>query len=70
MTSATYRPTGAAGRRAEGRGYGLVIFGAVLLAVIGFFNLLDGIAAIADSHVFVGSAPGRPGPPPPGLRGS
>ena len=56
MTSATYRPAGAAGRDAEGRGYGLVIFGAVLLAVIGFFNLLDGIAAIARSHVFVSNA--------------
>ena len=56
MTSATYRSTGAAGRHAEGRGYGLVIFGAVLLAVIGFFNLLDGIAAIARSHIFVGNA--------------
>jgi hypothetical protein len=56
MTSAAYRPAGAAGRDAEGRGYGLVIFGAVLLAVIGFFNLLDGIAAIARSHVFAGNA--------------
>jgi len=56
MTSATYRPPGAAGRHAEGRGYGLVIFAAVLLAVIGFFNLLDGIAAIANSHVFVANA--------------
>jgi hypothetical protein len=56
MTSATYRPTGATGRDAEGRGYSLVIFGAVLLAVIGFFNLLDGIAAIASSHIFVGNA--------------
>ena len=52
MTSATYKPAGAAGRHAEGRGYGLVIFSAVLLAVIGFFNLLDGIAAIFDAHFF------------------
>jgi hypothetical protein len=56
MTSATMRHYGAAGRHAEGRGYGLVIFAAVLLAVIGFFNLLDGIAAIANSHIFIGSA--------------
>jgi hypothetical protein len=56
VTSATYRPTGAAGRHAEGRGYGLVIFGAVLLAVIGCFNLLDGIAAIANSHIFTRNA--------------
>jgi len=34
----------------------LVVFAAVLLAVIGFFNLLDGIAAIASSHVFIGNA--------------
>jgi len=56
MTSATLRPYGAAGRHAEGRGLGLVIFSAVLLAVIGFFNLLDGIAAIANSHIFIGNA--------------
>jgi hypothetical protein len=56
MTSATYKPAGAAGRHAEGRGFGLVIFAAVLLAVIGFFNLLDGIAAIANSHIFIGNA--------------
>jgi hypothetical protein len=56
MTSATLKPAGAAGRHAEGRGLGLVIFSAVLLAVIGFFNLLDGIAAIANSHIFIGNA--------------
>jgi len=56
MTSATLKPAGAAGRHAPGRGLGLVIFAAVLLAVIGFFNLLDGIAAIANSHIFVGNA--------------
>jgi hypothetical protein len=56
MTSATMRQYGAAGRHAEGRGLGLVIFSAVLLAVIGFFNLLDGIAAIANSHIFIGNA--------------
>lgn len=56
MTSATMRHYGAAGRHAESRGLGLVIFAAVLLAVIGFFNLLDGIAAIANSHIFIGNA--------------
>ncbi len=56
MTSATYKPAGAAGRYAQGRGYGLVIFGAMLLAVIGFFNLLDGIAAIANSHIYTANA--------------
>ena len=56
MTSATYKPAGTGGRHAEGRGYGMVIFAAVLVAVIGFFNLLDGIAAIANSHIFIGDA--------------
>jgi hypothetical protein len=56
MTSATMRHYGAAGRHAEGRGLGLVIFSGVLVAVIGFFNLLDGIAAIANSAFFVGGA--------------
>jgi hypothetical protein len=44
------------GRHAEGRGFGLVIFAAVLLGLVGFFNLIDGIAAIANSHVFVANA--------------
>jgi hypothetical protein len=39
-------------QHAEGRGYGLVVFAAILLAVIGCFNLLYGIAAIVNSHVF------------------
>jgi hypothetical protein len=56
MTSATLKPAGAGGRHAEGRGYGLIIFAGALLLVIGFFNLLDGIAAIANSHVFIGNA--------------
>jgi hypothetical protein len=56
VTSATYRRAGRTGRHADGRGYGLVIFAAVLLAVIGFFNLLDGIAAIANSHIFTPNA--------------
>ncbi len=56
MTSATLKPAGAGGRHAEGRGYGLIIFASVMLLVIGFFNLLDGIAAIANSHIFIGNA--------------
>jgi hypothetical protein len=44
--------TGAGGHRAEGRGYGLIFFAAILLMVVGFFNLIYGIAAIANSHVF------------------
>ena len=56
MTSSAYRPAGTAGRHAEGRGAGLVVFAAVLLGLIGFFNLIDGIAAVANSHVFAGGA--------------
>ena len=56
MTSAAYRSAGTSGRSAEGQGFGLVIFAAVLLVLLGFFNLIDGIAAIANSHVFVGNA--------------
>ena len=56
MTSATLRHHGAAGRHAEGRGLGMVVFAGTLVALIGFFNLLDGIAAIANSHIFIGNA--------------
>ncbi len=57
MTSPTTTPSrGARGRRAEGQGYGLVVFAAILLAVIGCFNLIYGIAAIANSHVFTANA--------------
>ena len=55
MTSAAMRS--ARGRAyAEGRGYGLVLFAGVLLLVSGFWNLIYGIAAIANSHVFVAHA--------------
>ena len=55
MTSGTMRPS--RGRSyAEGRGYGLVLFAGVLLLVSGFWNLIYGIAAIAQSHVFVANA--------------
>src|SRR5439155_1346620 len=56
MTSATTTPSrGARGRPAES-GYGLVFFAAILLLVVGFFNMIYGIAAIANSHVFVANA--------------
>jgi hypothetical protein len=54
MTSATIRPSSGAGRRVEG--HGLLIFASVLLMVLGLFNLLDGIAAVARSHVFIANA--------------
>ena len=56
MTSAAYRSAGTGGWQAERRGYGLVVFAAVLLAVIGCFNLIYGIAAVANSHVFTANA--------------
>ena len=57
MTSeTTITPRGTAGHRAEGRGFGLVFFAAILLLMVGFFNMIYGIAAIANSHVFVANA--------------
>ena len=50
------RHGGAAGRDVQGRGQGLVIFASALLAVVGFFNTIDGIAAIVNSHVFIANA--------------
>ena len=58
MTSAAMRPAGSRGEvyGEEGRGYGLVLFAGVLLLVVGFWNMIYGIAAIANSHVFVANA--------------
>ena len=56
MTSAAYKPADAGGRYTERRGFGLIVFAAVLLGLVGCFNLIDGIAAIANSHVYVGNA--------------
>ncbi len=56
MTSATSSPVGAGGRHAEGRGYGMVMFAFALLLIIGCFNMIYGITAIANSHVFVANA--------------
>ena len=57
MTSATTTAsTRTGGHRGEGRGYGMVFFAAILLLVVGFFNMIYGIAAIANSHVFVANA--------------
>lgn len=44
MTSATTTPT--RGSR-EREGYGLIVFAAVPLLVVGGFNLIDGISAVA-----------------------
>ncbi len=56
MTSATSARRGTGGHHADGGGYGLIIFASVLLLVVGFFNMIYGIAAIANSHVFVANA--------------
>jgi hypothetical protein len=54
MTSAAMRSRGS--QYVEGRGYGLIIFASVLLLVVGFWNLVQGISAIARSHVYVANA--------------
>jgi hypothetical protein len=57
MTSATVRRDGGSGgSEVKGRGYGFVLFASVLLLVVGFFNMIYGIAAIANSHVFIANA--------------
>jgi hypothetical protein len=56
MTSAPTMRSGSGEAYASERGHGLMIFASVLLAMLGFFNLLDGIAAVAKSHVFVANA--------------
>ena len=57
MTSSATEPArGTGGRRTEGQGYGLVLFASVLLVIVGCFNLIYGIAAVANSHVFTANA--------------
>jgi hypothetical protein len=55
MTSATARGAKSTDYD-EPRGLGLVFFAAIMLLVVGLFNVIDGIAAIANSHVFVANA--------------
>jgi hypothetical protein len=57
MTSATTQPArGTGGRHSDGHGYGLVLFASVMLVIVGCFNLIYGIAAIANSHVLTANA--------------
>ena len=56
MPPTTTPSVGEARRQTEGHGYGLVLFASILLLVIGCFNVIQGIAAIANSHVFVANA--------------
>jgi hypothetical protein len=55
MTSATIR-THQRATGGSGEGYWMVIFASVLVLMVGFFNLLDGIAAIANSHIYTVNA--------------
>jgi hypothetical protein len=34
----------------------MIVFAVALLVTVGFFNLIDGIAAVANSHVFIANA--------------
>jgi hypothetical protein len=56
MPPSTTPSVGEARRHDEGTGYGLVLFASILLVVVGCFNVIQGIAAIANSHVFVANA--------------
>jgi hypothetical protein len=56
MPPSTTPATGEARAQAEGHGYGLVLFASILLVVVGCFNVIQGIAAIANSHVFTANA--------------
>lgn len=56
MTSAAFRSASADGQQMEVRGFGFIVFASLLLGLVGFFNLIYGIAAIAQSHVFVANA--------------
>ena len=55
MTSATFKPAKDGRRHTEGHGYGLVLFASVLLVLVGCFNLIYSIAAIANSHYLSGN---------------
>jgi hypothetical protein len=53
MTSTTTRHVRGT---SQGEGYWMIVFAVVLLLTVGFFNVIDGIAAIANSHVFIANA--------------
>lgn len=56
MSTQIARPGATSAEYREGRGTGLLIYASVLLGILGFFNLLDGISAVAKSSVFVAGA--------------
>jgi hypothetical protein len=51
MTSATMKRAAL-----EREGYGLALFASVMLLILGCFNLIYGIAAVANAHVFIANA--------------
>jgi uncharacterized membrane protein HdeD (DUF308 family) len=53
VTSATIREARDTGHSDR---YWMIVFAAVLLFVVGFFNVIEGTAAIAKSSVFIGNA--------------
>ncbi len=53
MTSATVRHARGA---SQGEGFWMIVFAVALLLTVGFFNLIDGIAAITNSRIFVANA--------------
>ena len=56
MPPSTTPTVGEARSHTDSHGYGLVLFASILLVVVGCFNCIQGIAAIANSHVFVANA--------------
>jgi hypothetical protein len=56
MPPSTTPAVGEARTYGRGHGYGMVLFASILLLVIGCFNLIQGIAAVANSHVFTANA--------------
>jgi hypothetical protein len=53
MTSATIRQARSA---SHGEGYWMSVFAGALLGVVGIFNVIDGVAAVASSHIFIANA--------------
>jgi hypothetical protein len=56
MPPSTTPTAGEARSHESGHGYGLVLFASILLVVVGCFNVIYGIAAIANSHVLTANA--------------
>jgi hypothetical protein len=56
MPPSTTPTAGEARSHESGHGYGLALFASILLVVVGCFNVIYGIAAIANSHVLTANA--------------